>query len=199
MIVIGLVGGVASGKSAVAGMFARLGAVVLDADAAGHAVLQDVEVVEAATRRWGSKVLNQNGQLDRAAIAEIVFPPENRGELSFWQDVTHPRITARMKHQLGALRQQSPPPPAVVLDAALLFEAGWDRLCDALVFVDVPENQRKSRARGRGWTDAEFRAREAAQLPVEEKRARCGLVIDNSGTMKGTYKRVQEVWNRFSN
>jgi dephospho-CoA kinase len=198
MIVIGLAGGVASGKSAVAAMFAQLGAVVMDADAIGHAVLHEPEVVQAAQQRWGSAILHPDGSLSRAAIAHIVFAPDHREELEFWQRVTHPRITAAVMRRLAECRRQATPPPAVVLDAALLFEAGWDSLCDLRIFVEVPENQRKQRARSRGWTDAEFAAREARQLPTSQKRAQCHLVIDNSGTMEQTYNRVLEAWNTYS-
>ena len=85
-----------------------------------------------------------------------------------------------------------------MLDAALLFEAGWERICDAVIFLEVPREIRLQRALARGWSEADFAAREAAQMPVDEKRQKADFVIDNSVALEETYRRVKEVWIRLS-
>jgi dephospho-CoA kinase len=183
MKVIGLLGGVASGKSSVAKALARRGAVILDADSAGHDALLQPAVKEAIRRRWGTRVFDTRGEVNRQAVAGIVFgdTPESRQELLFLESLTHPIIAKALSSQLGEFRQRSGMSVAV-LDAAVMLKAGWDRLCDHVVFVDAPRDVRLTRARQRGWTDAQFAAREAAQEPVEEKRARSDFILNNAGT-----------------
>ena len=199
MKILGIVGGIASGKSAVAKLFSQLGAVVIQADAIGHAVLEEDVVIRQAVERWGSEVLQTDGQLDRRQIAQRVFGGGSESEMEFWERCTHPRIKAEMVQQLDGLRDGVAPPPAVILDAALLFEAGWSALCDAVVFVDVPRDLRFTRVQNRegstGWTRQHFEAREAAQLEVDEKRRRADFVIDNSATLDQTYKQVKRIWD----
>ena len=86
----------------------------------------------------------------------------------------------------------------VILDAALLFEAGWDRHCDAVIFLEVPSEIRRKRAQSRGWTLDEFAAREAVQMSIDEKRQKADFVIDNSVALEETYRRVNNIWIRFS-
>jgi dephospho-CoA kinase len=203
MFVIGIVGGIGSGKSAVASQFASLGAEVIDADQLGHVVLEDSEVMAAAVGRWGDEVLDAAGRLNRRAIAARVFPASDGGthghrELEFWQSCTHSRIERLMKQRLEQLSSRNSPPLGVVLDAAVLFEAGWERICDAVIFLEVPREIRLRRALARGWSKADFTAREAAQMPVDEKRQKADFVIDNSGALEETYRRVKEVWIRLS-
>jgi dephospho-CoA kinase len=93
---------------------------------------------------------------------------------------------------LEAARQQRR--PAAVLDAALMIEAGWDQLCDHLVFVEASREQRLQRALERGWTESEFQRREATQLPLDVKRARADSIIDNSGTLRETLQQAAAVW-----
>lgn len=181
MITIGLIGGVASGKSAVAQRFAANGAVILDADRAGHLVLREAAVIELLVARWGEQILNETGEINRSAVAKIVFAASGEAERQFLNSVTHPRIAARLEVQLNELREANC--PAAVLDAALLLEAGWDRLCDQIVFVDVPQEQRLARARSRGWDAGELARREATQLPLEEKKRRATVCLDNSGSL----------------
>lgn len=194
MRVIGIVGGVASGKSRVAEQLRGLGAVVLDADRAGHEVLHEEEVRRALRERWGEEIFNDRGEIHRAAVARIVFaaPPRGPRERTFLEQITHPRIGARLREQAAEAERRGA--PAVVLDAALLLEAGWHSLCDHILFVSAPRDLRWRRARQRGWSEAEFRAREAAQLPVEEKRRRAEHVIDNSGSEAETDRQVRRWW-----
>lgn len=194
MLVIGVVGGVACGKSLVARQFERLGAGRLDADIAGHEALRHHKVKEAIRVQWGAEVFAEDGEVDRKRLARRVFAPAPHGpeQLALLEQITHPVIEQILRRGLDAFREQGV--AAVVLDAAVLLKAGWDRLCDTIVFVEVPAEQRLARARERGWTEAEWAAREAAQTSLEEKRRRSSLVIDNSGTPEQTLVHVEQAW-----
>jgi dephospho-CoA kinase len=198
MLVIGVAGGIASGKSLIAEGFRTLGAFILDADRVGHEVLRDQDVMEALYRRWGNGVLDAQGQVVRSAVAEIVFapPPAGPEELAFLESVTHPRIEQRLESEIDRVRA-SQRFPAVVLDAAVLFEAGWSSLCDRIVFVEAPRALRRQRARERGWSEQQFTSREATQQPLASKRDRADVVIKNSETPSEAFRQVAEAWNSF--
>jgi dephospho-CoA kinase len=195
MLTLGLVGGVASGKSVVAGCFHDLGATVLDADRAGHAVLREPDVIAALKARWGDRILDDSGQVSRREVAKIVFAREDAAERTFLEQLTHPRIQMRLQQELTKVQAANPPPRVVVLDAALLFEAGWETLCDKVLFVDAPRDLRLERAVSRGWSAEQFAAREAAQMPVEEKRRRSDLLIRNVRTLEDIRNVVRLTWN----
>jgi len=194
MLILGLVGGIASGKSVVANVLRDMGAVVLDADKAGHYVLREPEVIAELRKRWGDGILDSAGQVSRRAVAKIVFAQGNEAERKFLEQLTHPRIEALLKQELEAVRNGPEPPPVLVIDAALLFEAGWDKLCDKILFVDAPRDIRLERAVARGWSTEQFAAREAAQLPPEEKRARSHIVIRNVRTLENIREVLRLTW-----
>jgi dephospho-CoA kinase len=198
MHIIGLIGGVASGKSAVGAALARRGAVVFNADEFGHAVLKEPEIREALVERWGPGVLGEDGEISRPAVAMIVFArtAEGEQEREYLEQLVHPGIRRRIEAAIQALPTSAI--PAVVIDAALLLEAGWAAVCTAIVFVDAPHEQRLARARKRGWSDEEFSRREAAQLPIEEKRRRASNVLDNSGTMAELDAAVSRYWETIT-
>jgi dephospho-CoA kinase len=195
MVVIGIVGGVASGKSSVAEHFRRLGAEIIHADQIGHEVLCDPEVREALHRQWGPAVLDDQGNVDRAAVARIVFAPRPAGpqQRTYLEQITHPRIGRMVRQRIDQLKARASC-AAVVLDAPLLLEAGWDDFCDIIVYVETSQNLRQRRALQRGWSEAGFAAREAAQESLNEKRKHADWVIDNSGSPEETLAQVQQVW-----
>lgn len=202
MITIGLIGGIASGKSAVARDFQELGAFVIDADQVGHAVLDLPHVTEQLVARWGTGILGENGEMNRSAIAAIVFPPvkdldddssDYQAELEFLESVTHPEIRAKIQERMEQVRQTGRF-EVIVLDAAVMLKTGWDTLCDQLVYVDAPRELREKRAILRGMEASQFASREEAQIPVNEKKKRADVVIDNSGPPQKTFRQVQEVW-----
>jgi dephospho-CoA kinase len=195
LVVIGIVGGVASGKSLVADCLRQLGATVLDADAAGHQVLRQAEVIAQLRQRWGGRILDDQGQVCRAAVAGIVFGPQPSAaqELASLERITHPRIGALLRQQIDHLRAAGTE-PAMVLDAPVMIKAGWVRLCDRVLFVQAPRELRLQRARQRGWSEADFDAREAAQESLEVKRNHADWVIDNSGSPVETMEQVRRFW-----
>jgi dephospho-CoA kinase len=197
MKMIGLVGGVASGKSAVANLLENLGAGLLDADRSGHAVLaEDGEVRDALRRRWGDAIFLPDGTVDRAAIARVVFAggAQANGERQFLEQILHPRIRQRIETQRRQFALAGR--PAVVLDAPLLLEAGWGPMCDVILMVDASREVRLARAQHRGWTEDHFNQREAAQWPVEEKRRSADVVIKNDGTEDELREAVRDFWQR---
>ena len=191
---IGLVGGVASGKSLVAQQMCDLGAGLLDADKAGHDVLRMPEVIDALRRRCGDGVLTDDGQVDRAAVGRIVFAPGDEGlrERKYLEQLTHSRIGRLLKEQEDELSARGV--PAVVLDAPLLLESGWGDFCDKIVYVEAPYEVRQGRAQRRGWSNADFAAREAAQESLDAKRRRADFTIDNSGSAESTRAQVERFW-----
>jgi dephospho-CoA kinase len=193
MHTLGLLGGVASGKSLVAGLLAERGAAVLDADRAGHEALRLPEVERAVRHRWGDGVFSPDGHVDRSRLARIVFAPtcEGKVEREYLEQLTHPRITRLIRGQVKSLPADT---PLAVLDAALILEAGWVKLCNRLVFVEAPPEVRLARAMARGWTREEFAAREAAQESLDFKRNRADVIIDNSGSPEDTEAQIARLW-----
>lgn len=193
-VVIGLTGGVASGKSTVANMFQRLGASVLDGDQVGHEVLNDPDVLSQIQAIWGEDVL-EDGVVNRKALGNIVFGAPDRKQLSALEQITHPIIRQRILEELrlATLRKTI----AVVLDAPLLFEAGWDQLCDKLVFVKSSLAVRTERAKTRGWTDQELKRREDRQMDLQHKEENSTDFIDNSSSQENTLDQVKKLWTSW--
>ena len=176
--VLGLTGAVAAGKSTVAKLYRQLGCAVIDVDALGHEVLALADTGSAIATLFGTELRDDAGQLDRDALAAIVFSDE--AALRSLEAIVHPRVRARLTARLAELGAAECPPRAVVVDAALLFESGLDALCDETVVVDAASERRRTWARrARGWTDEDVRRREAHQLSADAKRDRATRVLTN--------------------
>ncbi len=192
--VLGLVGGMGAGKSAVAAELSELGAQVLDADAIGHALLTQRPAFEAVVDRFGPEVVGPDGVIDRRRLGAIVFehPPARRD----LEEILHPRMRKTFERAiLRAARKAEV--RAIVLDAAILYEAGWDDLCDRVVFVDAPAESRLARlASQRGWDAATLEARERAQLSEAIKRQRAGLVVRNDSDLEALRTEVAGFWDK---
>lgn len=197
MKTIGIIGGIASGKSLVAKMLGELGARTLDADKIGHAVLaEDADVRQAVVGRWGPGVLAGDGSIDRKAVAQRVFAPNKAGraDLDFLEALLHPRIRQRLESQRVQLLGEGDAP--IVIEPSMLLESGWQLPLDVLVMVDAPREVRLARAQQRGWSEEQFAAREAAQWPVEEKRRRADVVIANDGSPEELRRAVLAFWEK---
>jgi dephospho-CoA kinase len=193
MLLVGLTGGIASGKSTVSAMLAELGAEVIDAD---HIARQ---VVMPGTPAWckirehfGPGVLHPDGQLDRQALADIVFA--DKSKLALLNEITHPAIFARIADRLEAHHDQD---VVVILDAALLIEAGLAEGVDVVIVIHSPREIQVERlaAKGVGQTDA--RNRIASQLEPEKRLARADIVIDNSGSLEDLGRQVDKIWKEL--
>jgi len=194
VLVLGIVGGVAAGKSVVAEEFERLGAARIDADRLGHDALRLPEVATAARERWGDAIFGSDGRIDRPSLGAIVFAegPDAEQERRYLVSLTHPRITQMFEREKARCEKEGK--SVMILDAPLLIEAGWASLCDRVIWVESTEADRLRRAKERGWSEDELHLREASQLPFEEKRSRADSVIDNTGTREATRARVSAYW-----
>ena len=197
MQIVGLLGGVASGKSLVARQLCELGAGLLDGDRAGHEVLRLPEIERKVRERWGEAVLGPEGRVNRKALGRIVFapPPEGPRELEYLERLTHPEIGMFLGRQAELLAAEGR--AVAVLDAPVMLKAGWNEFCNRIVFVDAPREIRSARARERGWNQEDFAAREAAQEPLEVKQAHADTVIDNSGPPAATRAQVELFWRHL--
>ncbi|MBX3388950.1 MAG: dephospho-CoA kinase [Phycisphaeraceae bacterium] len=177
-IVLGLVGGIGAGKSAVAKEFESRGALILDSDSRAKAVLETPEARNTLASWWGPEIL-RDGKVDRKRVADIVFSdPAQRRKL---ESFVHPKLREGRRREIEAAAARGV--RFIVIDAPLLLEAGVDEECDAVVFVDAPREQRLERVRDRGWDDAELSRRESAQMPLESKRSRSDYVVTNDGNL----------------
>jgi len=188
--VIGIVGGIGSGKSTVARAFEALGCVVSDSDASVREIMRDRGVVSQLVDWWGDGVVGRDGGIDRAAVAQIVFEkPYERRKL---EGLIHPLVHERRKAQIAQAIEAGA--AGVIIDAPLLFEAGVDSECDAVVFVDTAYDVRLARVReSRGWDAQELDKREKAQLGLEHKRKRADYVVANIGLPDELAGRVARV------
>ncbi len=178
--ILGVIGGIGSGKSFVAGLLAERGGWEISADQLGHEALLQDHVKRALVARWGSRILKPTGDIDRRALGAIVFA--NDGERKALEAVVFPYIDERIHAEI-AKANASPDVAFTILDAAILLETGWDKACDKIVFVDTPRAERLKRLQSqRGWSEAELDRREAAQMPLDEKRRRADAVLDNAGS-----------------
>jgi dephospho-CoA kinase len=196
MKVVGLTGGIASGKSTVARFLAELGAVVIDADRLGHEVLKfDPEAWQELVAAFGQGILTPEGHISREKLGELVFGnPELLARLN---RIVHPRITERMKFCLENYRRQGV--KAVVIEAALLLESGWYKLVDEVWVTVASETTilRRLRERG-GLSEPEAYARIRAQLPPEERMKRADVVIDTDCSLDELRTVVGETWRRLN-
>ena len=187
--VIGLVGTVGAGKSAVAAVLADLGAAVFDADSEAKSLLDDPAIQRTIAARVSDRAV-VGGRVDRAALAEVVFSNEKARRAL--ERILHPAVierAERLAHQPPAGAR------AVVIDAPLLFEAGLDRVCSTVWCVDAPRAVRLARVtEHRGWTVDELDRRERVQRPIEEKRRASAVVIDNDADLAALRARVQDAW-----
>ncbi|MCA8938977.1 MAG: dephospho-CoA kinase [Planctomycetes bacterium] len=195
-IVIGLVGGVASGKSSVAQAFAKHGAVVIDADLVGHEALNDPANLEAIISAFGQKILLDDGTINRKGLGSLVF--QDAAKLKVLTDITHPWIRSTIRSRLDAYLSQGNF-PAIILDVSLLLESGnYEEDLDFVVFVDGKLDERQRRAvEKRGWEEGELSRREANQLPLDVKRQRANAIIDNSGTPEAMQEAVDLLWQKW--
>jgi dephospho-CoA kinase len=192
-LVIGLVGGIGSGKSFVASCFAQLGCLISDSDAEVRQLLATPSIAAELATWWGPGVLLPDGAANRKAIADIVFTdPANRVRL---EQFIHPKLKLAREALIASARDRGV--AAVVIDAPLLLEAGLAPECDALIFVDATLEQRRTRVAKRGWSEQELDRREAAQMPLQEKRARCGYIVTSDDSAVATRQQVTRIFDEL--
>lgn len=196
MLVVGLTGGICSGKSTVAAMFARLGAAVIDADRVAHELQEPGQpLYEAIVSAFGREVVGEDGRIDRRKLGAMVFAdPKARARL---EDILHPAIVEECERRI----QEAGTSGAAVclLDAALLIESGRQARFDMVILVEASEAVQIDRLMARmGLSRDEALQRIRLQMPREEKRRHASLVIENGGPLEETERQVKAAWERLS-
>jgi len=195
MKVIGLTGGIGSGKSMVSQFLAELGAVILDADEIGHEAFKpDTEIWRQVVAAFGRQILTPDGNIDRKKLGNIVF--SNPESLSRLNQIMHPRMYALVKAQLEEYRRQGV--GVVVLEAPLLLEAGWTPLVDEVWVTTAPEATVLKRLEERtGMSQAESLTRLRSQLPSEERVRQADVVINTDCDLDELKSKVKELGQRL--
>jgi dephospho-CoA kinase len=191
----GLTGGIASGKSAVAGMLREMGFHVIDADALGHEVIEPGRrAFEEIKREFGEGLIGADGRIDRGKLGAVVFA--DRAKLERLNAIVHPRVEEEMVRKFSEW-EKSGVKDAAFVEAALLVEAGYQKNLDGLVVVWCRPEQQLERLLARGLSEGEARRRIAAQMPAEEKLEYATEKIDCSGTLEDTRRQVGELAERL--
>ena len=194
--VIGIIGGIASGKSAVAAEFGRLGCAVVDADVIARQALETPAIREAVVGRFGPGVVAGAGQIDRRALAEIVFG--DAAKLEALNAIVHPFVLRRAE-ELIARHRRDPAVKAVVLDMPLLVEVGWADRCDRIVFVRCDRARRVERAgRGRSMDERNVEIRENFQISLDTKAALADNTIDNNSDFSALVRQVVFIFSEMT-
>ncbi len=193
--IIGIAGGIGSGKSTVARAFADLGCLVIDSDALTTTAYQDPKVQTQLRQWWGDSIILPNGQINRPEIARYIFTDESQRKNL--EQLLHPIVEA-LRRQIMAQAASNAQIKAYVWDTPLLFESGLNTQCDAIVFVDAPRPLRLARvAQNRGWTNAQLAQRENLQWPLDKKREISDYVIDNTADADLIRGQVAELLSRI--
>lgn len=190
---LGLTGGIGSGKSTVARMFADLGATVIDADAIAKEVLEPGQLgYEAIINRFGDEILDSSGNIDRTSLAAKVF--NNSAKLKELEDIVHPEVASRVNE----IRESLTSGITVIYDTPLLVEKELQHQFDRVVVVLAPELLRTQRLLDRGLGERDIAARMSNQATDERRREVADYVIDNSGNLAQLRTQVLNVWNQIS-
>lgn len=193
--IVGLTGGIGSGKSEVGRILSELGAGVVSSDDINRQLLATTEIKSELVDWWGERILRPDGEIDRAVIADIVF--RDSAQRTRLEALMHPRIEQR-RAEMFAEFQQQPRIRMSVIDAPLLLEAGIDRLCDVLIFVDADRSVRIARAAAtRGWSAEELDRREKFQWPLDKKRARADHVCQNNSDLATLRRQVEAIFSQI--
>lgn len=188
------VGGVGSGKSTLAQWLGEKCALpVVDGDYLGHLALKQPDVISQLVKHFGSGILDPEGEIDRSKLGSHVWGDDpqsvqNRKEL---ERIVHPVIRQAMQEAIEEARQAGK--RGVIIDAAVIIEAGWHGICDRMIFVETPEEKRLSHVvKSRNWTEQEFRNRERSQLDLDTKRTHAHFVVDNSGSIEQSGQQLMQ-------
>lgn len=195
MLVVGLTGGIAAGKSLVSQYLRELGAQIIDADlVARELVSPHSSAMQEIVRHFGSEIVNEDGSLKRKELGQLIFRfPAQRKVLN---EIMHPHIIARIADAINEYRALGRA-PLIVVDAPLLIETGLHQLVDEVWLVDIPEELQILRLRERdGLTEEAARQRLQSQLPLAEKRKYAYRIIDNSGEMLETKELIHRIWQQ---
>ena len=193
--IIGIIGGICSGKSTVAAQFAKLGCEVIDADSIAHEMLEEKAIKEKIINLFGSSILNREGKIDRKRVADIAFT--GTGKLNRLNSIIHPAVLHRIERLIKEI-DRLPEVKAIVLDIPLLLEVGWEKRCDSLIFVDCSAEKRLGRAPQIGlFNENQLKIRENFQISLDKKAAIAENTIDNNKDLDYLAKQVAEIFSNI--
>lgn len=192
-MILGILGGIGSGKSTVTEMFAALGAETLDADAIAHELIEQEETKSTLRQWWGDEIIDADGKVNRTKIQEKVF--SDAQELVRLEKLLHPEVRKRIKKKIDVFRESDG--KLLVLDVPLLASSPLRDLCDEIIFVNSDEAIRETRVKTRGWEPGERERRESFQAPEKQKISLAGSVINNSGSLDETRRQVEHLYENL--
>lgn len=191
--ILGILGGIHSGKTSVAAEFARLGCGVIDADKITHELLDKPPVKEKIVTSFGGGILDSTGKINRKKLADIVFTDAEK--LSLLNKIIHPLVLERADKLIEQYNRQQTV-KAIVLDMPLLVEAGWEKRCDRLIFVDCNRQLRLDRAKKAGFLDEnQLNFRENSQISLDNKAKLADDIVDNNSGFSALAKQVAGIFS----
>ncbi len=193
--VVGITGGIASGKSTIAEILRSLGANIIDADKVCHQLINTQDIAQKITKKWGDHIQNEYGNIERNVLAKIVF--SDKKEISSLNKIIHPMVIKHIRSRIAKLKNDATT-KVIVLDAALIVESNLVDICDLIIFVDTKKDTCKRRAMiGRMWSSDEIDKREVYQDLLQKKREIADIIINNNQSKTDTENQVKGFWCRF--
>jgi dephospho-CoA kinase len=193
--VIGILGGMYSGKSTVAAELAKLGCAVIDADSISHQLLEEKDVLKRIVRVFGKEILDDKGKISRPDLANRVFG--DPAKLVTLTGILHPLVMARVEDLIAKCGSQ-PAVRAIVLDIPLLVEVGWEKRCDHIIFVDCTPPARLERAQKTGVFEADqLKIRENLQISLDKKKRIADNIVNNNSDLSGLSKQIASIFSNI--
>jgi dephospho-CoA kinase len=190
--VIGILGGIGSGKSTIAAEFAKLGCKVIDADRIAHKLLEEPPVRDKVVGLFGQAVVDSSGNIDRRKLAEVVFADDHM--LTSLNRIIHPLVLQRTQLLIERFKSQNQV-KAIVLDMPLLVEVGWHKRCDKLIFVHCEKKIRRERAKKMGFDKKQIKIRENFQISLDNKESLADNTIENNSDFSAIAKQVTVIFS----
>ncbi|MBL7143667.1 MAG: dephospho-CoA kinase [Phycisphaerae bacterium] len=190
--VIGILGGIGSGKSTIAAEFAKLGCKVIDADRIAHELLEEPPVREKVVSLLGQAILDSSGKIDRRKVAKVVFADDHM--LASLNRIIHPLVLQRTQELIEQSMSQNQV-KAIILDMPLLVEVGWHKKCDKLIFVDCEQKLRRERAKKLGFDKKQIKIRENFQISLDNKVSLADNTIENNSDFSAIAKQVTGIFS----
>ncbi|MBN1804238.1 MAG: dephospho-CoA kinase [Sedimentisphaerales bacterium] len=194
--IIGLLGGIGSGKSTVASEFAKLGCKVIDADKIAHELLAESSVKEKVVKLFEKNILDSSGEVDRKKLAESVFSDEKK--LTSLNNIIHPLVLRRTQELIEKYKSQNQI-KAIILDMPLLVEVGWHKRCDKLIFVNCEKKLRLERAKKLGFDENHVKIRENFQISLDNKVRLADNIVENNSDLSAIANQVTGIFSYIVN
>jgi dephospho-CoA kinase len=189
--IIGILGGIGSGKTTVANAFAKAGCKVIDADKIAHELLEQKDVKSSIINIFGKAILTIEGKINRKKLADVVF--EDSGKIKAINGIIHPLVLAQVEALISEYNTQNQV-KAIVLDMPLLAEVGWEKRCNKLIFVDCKADLRLKRTMKNGiLNESQLKRRENFQISLDKKKSIADNVLDNNSDCEALAKRVADI------